>query len=315
MKLDNLFKPLINIYKKLTSFGRILLFICILLILIVFFRKTLDYQNFLKEGFKQKDKFIFKDGTDIYDDFYSNIYDHLVHNDYKDNYELMNIFKKTTLTSESVILDVGSGTGHHVGKLSEKVIDVRGIDISPHMIKESQKNYPGKQFILGDVLNSQQFDFNSFTHILCLYFTIYFLKDKRVFFDNCMDWLMPGGYLVIHLVDPLHFDPILPPGNPLYVVSPQKYAKERITKTKINFNEFVYNSNFNYDEINNIAKFEEKFKFNDGATRKQEQILYMESLDKIIAIAQECGFILHSKIDMVKCAYEYQYLYIFMKPS
>ena len=86
MKLDNLFKPLINIYKKLTSFGKILLFICILLILIVFFRKTLDYQNFLKEGFKQKDKFIFKDGTDIYDDFYSNIYDHLVHNDYKDNY-------------------------------------------------------------------------------------------------------------------------------------------------------------------------------------------------------------------------------------
>ena len=44
-----------------------------------------------------------------------------------------------------------------------------------------------------------------------------------------MDWLMPGGYLIVHLVDRESFDPILPPGNPLYVVSPQKYAKERIT--------------------------------------------------------------------------------------
>jgi hypothetical protein len=130
-----------------------------------------------------------------------------------------------------------------------------------------------------------------------------------------MDWLMPGGYLVVHLVDPYNFDPILPPGNPLYIVSPQKYAKERITKTNINFNKFKYNSNFDYDESKQIATFEEKFKFKDGKTRKQEQILYMEDTEKIVAIAQQCGFILSSKIDMVKCAYEYQYLYVFMKPA
>ena len=61
-----------------------------------------------------------------------------------------------------------------------------------------------------------------------------------------MNWLMPGGKLIVHLVDRDKFDPILPPGNPLYIVSPQKYAKERITKTKITFNEFLYNSNFNF---------------------------------------------------------------------
>jgi hypothetical protein len=130
-----------------------------------------------------------------------------------------------------------------------------------------------------------------------------------------MDWLMPGGYLVVHLVEPLQFDPILPPGNPLYIVSPQKYAKQRITKTKINFNKFVYNSNFNYDTENQIATFEEKFKFKDGKTRKQEQVLYMEDTEQIIVIAQQCGFTLHSKIDLIKCAYEYQYLYVLTKPS
>jgi SAM-dependent methyltransferase len=314
MKLIN---SVTHIYKKMTTFGKILLFISLLLILVVFFG-TIQQNNHLnsgKEGFEQNEKFTFKKGNDIYDEFYSTIYDHLVHNDSKNNYELMTITKNTTPTVKSVILDVGSGTGHHVGKLSQKDLNVTGIDISPSMIAQALQNYPAQKFIHGDVLDSHQFSFNTFTHILCLYFTIYFLQDKRRFFDNCIDWLMPGGFLVVHLVDPLKFDPILPPGNPLYVVSPQKYAKERITKTKINFNKFQYNSNFVYDQGSEIGKFEEKFKFDDGKTRKQEQILYMEDTEQIVAIAQQCGFILHAKIDMVKCAYEYQYLYVFMKPA
>lgn len=128
-----------------------------------------------------------------------------------------------------------------------------------------------------------------------------------------MDWLMPGGFLIVHLVDKYKFDPILPPGNPLYVVSPQKYAKERITSTKITFNDFVYNSNFKLDK--DIAIFEEKFKFNDGKVRKQEQTLYMEDLPTITNMAQDAGFLIQGKINMVNCAYENQYLYIFVKPN
>jgi hypothetical protein len=126
---------------------------------------------------------------------------------------------------------------------------------------------------------------------------------------------MPGGFLIVHLVDRETFDPILPPGNPLYVVSPQKYAKERITQTKITFNDFVYSANFNLDKENDMATFDEKFKFNDGRVRKQQQTLYMEDTSAICEYAQDCGFILQGKIDLVKCAYEHQYLYIFVKPS
>ena len=140
------------------------------------------------------------------------------------------------------------------------------------------------------------------------------MKDKMRFFYNCMNWLMPGGYLIVHLVDKYKFDPILPPGNPLYIVSPQKYAKERITKTKITFNDFIYDANFKIDD-NDIAIFDEKFKFNDGRVRKQEQKLYMEDLPKIVNMAQDAGFLVHAKIDLVKCAYEYQYLYVFVKPT
>ncbi len=126
---------------------------------------------------------------------------------------------------------------------------------------------------------------------------------------------MPGGNLILHVVDRAKFDPILPPGNPLYVVSPQKYAKERITKTKVTFNEFVYNSNFSLDEAGNRAVFEEKFKFNDGKVRKQEQVLYMEDADDIVSQATDAGFVIQGQIDLVKCAYEHQYLYILVKPA
>jgi len=300
----------------MSTFGKILLFVGILLISVVFFRQMNSglYKNGI-EGFEQNEQFKYVKGNDIYDDFYSNIYDHLVHNETKDNFELTTIIKVTNPTEKSVILDIGCGTGHHVGKLSQKKLNITGIDISPAMIKQAFQNYPKQKFVVGDVLDNHKFPLNTFTHILSLYFTIYFIQDKRRFFDNCMDWLLPGGYLVVHLVEPQKFDPILPPGNPLYIVSPQKYAKERITKTKVNFNKFVYNSNFNYDESKKLATFEEKFKFDDGRTRKQEQVMYMEDVNQIVAIAQQCGFTLQSKIDMVKCAYEYQYLYVFLKPS
>jgi SAM-dependent methyltransferase len=202
-----------------------------------------------------------------------------------------------------------------VANLSSKNLKVIGVDISPSMIKKAKENNPNLDFKVGNALDNNLFKMNSLTHVLCLYFTIYYFKDKRHFFDNAMDWLMPGGYLIVHLVDRETFDPILPPGNPLYIVSPQKYAKERITKTKVTFTDFVYTANFNLDESNDIAKFEEKFKYDDGHTRKQEQILYMEDTSTIVNMAQDCGFILQGKIDMVKCAYENQYLYIFVKPS
>jgi SAM-dependent methyltransferase len=301
-----------NIYNKLSCFGKILIFMALLLILIVFFK---SFSNSKKEGFQQTDNFLFKTGDEVYDNFYASIYDYLVFNNFKNDYEIGSILNSTSPDETSIIVDIGSGTGHHVSSIASKGLNVMGIDISPSMVEEAKSNFPEYNFEVGDAMDASQLKYNSVTHILCLYFTIYYFKDKRQFFDNCMDWLMPGGYLIVHLVDRDRFDPILPPGNPLYIVSPQKYAKKRITKTKITFNEFVYYSNFNMDKENDIATFDEKFKFNDGKVRKQQQKLHMEDVSTIVNIAQECGFIVQSKIDLVKCAYDYQYIYVFTKPS
>jgi len=296
----------------MSNFGKILIFVTLFLILIVLF-KSINTTN--KEGYVQNDAFLFKQGPEIYDDFYADIYDYLVFNNLKVTYEVGEIKNKTVANTRTSILDVGSGTGHHVDKLAQYDLDVLGVDISPSMIQKARENYPRYNFLLGDVLENNIFKMSQFTHILCLYFTIYYFEDKMTFFNNCMDWLMPGGTLIVHLVNRDKFDPILPPGNPLYIVSPQKYSKERITKTKITFNDFVYSSNFELEPEKDLATFHEKFKFNNGKVRKQEHKLYMNSENDIINMAQDAGFIIQGKIDLLNCAYEYQYLYILVKPQ
>ena len=127
---------------------------------------------------------------------------------------------------------------------------------------------------------------------------------------------MPGGSLILHLVDREMFDPILPSGNPLLLVSPQKYAEKRITNTTVKFNDFAYNADFELDDKNNIAHFVEKFKNNEnGKVRKNEHKMYMPDAQEIVDDAQQIGFILESKVDLLQCQYEYQYLYIFRKPN
>lgn len=320
--MNSVIKSITNIYGKLSNFGKILLFTTIMLMVVVFFKYVDEEIKNRKEGYTsgeldqvQSDKFLFVRDEQVYDKFYSKIYDLLVFNSMKNDFEITSVIDASKPTSKSIILDVGSGTGHHVASLAAKGYNVVGVDKSQEMVKQSKERFPNYTFELGNVLNTNLFLPNSFTHILCLYFTVYFMKDKRMFFSNCMDWLKHGGTLIVHLVDREKFDPILPAGNPLFIVSPQKYAKERITHTKITFNEFVYEAEFNLNENTNIASFDEKFKFNDGKTRKQTQTLYMEPTEDILTMAQDAGFIVQGKINMVTCAYEHQYLYIFVKPT
>ena len=57
------------------------------------------------------------------------------------------------------------------------------------------------------------------------------------------------------------------------------------------------------------------FEFNDGKVKKQEHIMYMPTEKEIISIAQSVGFILQGNIDLIHTGYEYNNLYIFVKPN
>ena len=252
---------------------------------------------------------------DIYDDFYVSIYDELVYSDTKNNYEISSLQNKAYLNEKSIVLDVGSGTGRHCNLLEEKVgCSCTGIDESGAMISIAKKNAPNTTFVKGDVLNTMSFQGNIFTHITVFYFTIYYIKDKFQFFKNAYHWLKPGGYLVIHLVNKHKFDPIIPAGDPLIMLSAQKYAKKRITNTNVKFNQFNYKANFDLKQENK-AYFDEKFIFPNGNVRHNKHVLWMDDQNKILGLTKDVGFIMNAKIDLTTCQYERQYLYILQKPN
>jgi ubiquinone/menaquinone biosynthesis C-methylase UbiE len=282
-----------------------------LIIIVIYIFKGVKFST--KEGFIQTEKFVYKSGPELYDDFYANIYDYLVFNDVKNQYEVGEIINKTIPSTESKILDIGCGTGHHVAKLAGQNLNIIGIDISDAMIKKAKENYPNEKFMVADALNPNDFTSNSFTHIMCMYFTIYYFNDKRLFFENAYKWLMPGGYLIVHLVDPDKFNPLLPVTNEAVNIFPEM---ERKTKSNVDLDNINYTSEYKLDSTNDMAKFVEKFKDNvTGNVRKQEHIMYMPNTTQIMQIAQETGFYLEGIVNLLHCQYEYQYLYIFVKPT
>jgi len=307
-----MFKKMMKIYQKSSVWSKLLFWVFVILIICIVMQKHAPR----REGFEQRENFIIKEGNDIYDKFYVDIYEDLVFSKIKNDYEVGEIIGATKPTEESILLDIGSGTGRHVAAFAKNGIKTIGIDSSPAMVEKKKKKYPALEFKVGDATEYTEFQPNTFTHITCLYFTIYYIENKLQFFKNCYEWLMPGGYLAIHLVNRDRFDPILPAGDPLVIVSPQKYAKKRITNTLVKFKDFKYKANFDLKKNDNIATFTEIFK--DDATKKTRQNihkLFMNTQKYILSLAKDAGFILLGKLDMISVAYDYQYIYILQKPE
>ena len=258
---------------------------------------------------------------EIYDKFYVDFYDMLVFNEYKNDYEIGKIIAITKPSKNISIVDIGSGTGHHCNKLAKRGFKVTGIDISPAMVAQAKISYPSINFKVADGLDPTIFALSSIDQITCFYCTIYYFIDKMIFFRNCFNWLKPGGYLSIHLVNRDTFDPILPAGNPFSVVSVQKYASKRITNTTVKFSEYEYKSNFvlkpKVDSVSEPnALMEESFKhLKTGTIRRNEHQLYMSSQSEILDLALSAGFIIHAKLDLTECRYDNQYIFILQKPN
>jgi ubiquinone/menaquinone biosynthesis C-methylase UbiE len=301
-----------SLFRKSSSWFKIATLLILLLFIFVAFNLIFTR----KEGFQQLKKFVLKQNSELYDDFYCEIYDELMYDPAKNIFELDEIKLLTNLKKTSSILDVGSGTGHHAKSLSKNNYNVIGLDKSESMVKYSSKKYPEIDFITGDAINQNLFQGSQFTHVTCLYFTIYYLEDKFTFFKNCMHWLKPGGSLILHLVDRNNFNPIVNAGDPLTLVSAQKYAKERITNSIVKFKDFQYKANFKLNTDTNIAIFDETLKDDStGHVRQNEHTLYMDTQKNILSLAKSAGLILKGNVNMVSCNYAYQYLYILTKPE
>lgn len=327
---ESLSKGLNTIVRKRGWWFIVLVFASMLYLLYSIFRKsspepwdpsTSNIPSFY-ESFTQQEKYVMKQGDDVYDDFYAEIYDDLMFDTGRISYEVSETLHSTGLDDKLEEgapvkhLDIGCGTGHHVKAFSEAGCKSVGVDKSSSMVKRCKAYYKtdAPKVVQGDTSNTMSFAENSFDLITCYYFTLYQIKDKQQFFNNCFKWLKPGGCLAVHTVNRDKFNPIVNTGDPLVAVNTQKYAKQRITESSVKFTDFQYNANFKLDTDNDRATFEEKMI--DDATkhiRVNKHILYMPTQKSIIDDAKSCGFAVKGFIDMVRCQYDNQYIYILQK--
>jgi SAM-dependent methyltransferase len=281
-----------------------------LIIIIIHFFKLFNTKPYY-EGFNQNAPFVLKRNNQIYDSFYAMVYDDLYKTETRSDYEYKKIIEMTQPTKKSEFLDVGSGTGHLVNNLNNAGYHAIGIDKSKAMINYSEKKFPDIETKCGDVIDSMNYDKGVFTHITCMNFTIYHLEDKLTFFKNCYYWLMPNGYLIMHLVNRNKYNPIVPAANPPLLDNPQKYSNVRIKDSKINFIDFEYQNSHDF-KTDNDKRVIIKETFTDASTkniRQNELTLHMENIDEIVNIAKKCGFIPHAQIKLLND--EHQYIYIF----
>ena len=254
--------------------------------------------------------------TDIYDNFYSNIYDQLFKSDLKNEYEIYSLkqyaFDKFNKNSIN-ILDLGCGTGNHLRLLTKYKYKCVGLDKSARMLTISRKNNPSVDLIRGDFHNKSIFKKREFSHIICLFYTIYYSNNLEKAFKNLNYWIKPKGFLCIHLVHRDKFDPVLEKSSsliPLY--NPQKHTEKRNTTTNLDFNNFKYKSDwvFNKSDI----QFVEKFLFKKNSYMMQNTHKFtIHKISHYIKLAKKNGFKLVKIIDLSPVNHHYNAIYVFKK--
>jgi ubiquinone/menaquinone biosynthesis C-methylase UbiE len=252
----------------------------------------------------------------IFDSFYAKIYDQVVDGGQRQDVEVnltLGWAKSYRPEVSSIqVLDVGCGTGGQVALFKKTGIGkVVGMDRSDAMIERARKTHPDLDLRVGDAELIGQMSPDEFNLITLYYFTFYYLQDRSAALKNFYHWLQPGGCLVIHLVNREKFDPILESASPFLAFSVQKYSKERVKKSKVAFDVFDYEAEF--DNQGARALFKETFTFKNGKKRRQVHTLRMPKMEQVVSEVESHGFQYKQFIDLTSIGYEYQYLFCFVK--
>jgi SAM-dependent methyltransferase len=264
------------------------------------------------EGFTQELPFILKEGDDIFDEFYVQIYD-IIHkpNLYVDSIT-DDIIKNTNIIEDKCVsLVIAGDTGEQSNSFQTQGIDTYTIFKHIDMYNHSRIKFPDLKAKADDIENPMTYEKMTFSHILCSGTTLYTMQNKELFFRNVYNWLIPDGVFLLQLSDRSKFNTISSSINNKLIDSPQKYHDERITDSEIDFGSFKYLSKYDFSDADakDIVYFSETF--TDSQTqhvRKQDQIFYMEDIEDILKMTSKCGFSVFSKINLIQD--DNQFIYI-----
>ena len=337
---EKLYKIIYKSYKDLMNLSllhKLFLFFLILLFIVLLNNHNTNilYENY--EDMTSGNKFESKYDDAIYDAFYVKYYD-LVHSNKECNIEQLKIIINYAKNNKFVkLLDIGCGTGYHVYMLNKMKYDVIGLDKSAAMIERAKSQYTNCEFINGDFLQNNLFEYNSFTHLICLNKTFYSFKDKVLFFEKSNLLLNADGLIIIHIVNRENFKPFVISQNDETVLYNSENAiehkKPEISILKINntleyISEYIVLDNRNATNkedniVNNtidaiekppFSCYNEKFtNLQTNAVRKQVINLYIPSVDEIITIAKTKGFSVKDKKPLKTCGANTEFLLILKK--
>ena len=226
----------------------------ILYLLIILLILYVAFTYYRKEGFDNESEYKTFMNENIYNTFYTRLYDELIHTIPYES-EIIKLLAPL-FGSNPNILCVGSRTGHIVQLLSETA-EVTGLDNSKAMVEMSKYKYPKNRYIYGDYTDKNIFQENTYTHIICPLFTIYRV-DIDKFLDVMYRWLVHKGHIgIVYFKKGFHISQVLnqEPSksfelNYTYTIEYDKdIIKEKITNNK---NE----SRINKLELNDISNLE-----------------------------------------------------------
>lgn len=323
----NAFNAFCKSIEKNAWFGALLFAVTILLLVTAYNKfQRLDlvrpYSGSFMESFVQNSgssstsNVIVKKDADTKDAFYAAVYDELFNQKVNNAYEVGAIINKyPDISNQTVALDVGAGTGAYMNAFIQNgITDITGIESSPDMIAQAKKTYSNLKLniVQGDPTVVSSFKPDSFTLVSMMNFEVYYIPNTEQLFSNIYTWLKPGGYFVLHLVDPQRFNA----ASMLGVHSDQSLSDNRSkAQNVVKFNDFEYKSDVQIFP-NDMVQYMEVFTDDKtGKVRKNVRNFKMPSPQTFIEMASNVGFNMLGQIDLVKAQKAYQYFYLFYKPA
>lgn len=294
----------------------------IFLAVLVFLMYGLTLWSSSQEGFENEGSVTYEDAEEIYDDVYASIYDLLWNPQDMLKYQqvsMQDISLADWNTKNVHVLDMACGSAPHSAWFKALNVDYMGVDISDSMLKKARENTPNATFQKGDITQVHLYPQKSMTHCVLTGFSIYQFKNPKIISDNAYQWLQPGGYFIVHLVDPDKYDAVHNLSSPFAAFSLQKYSYERQTMSSVFFDKFKYIGKLVKPKDDDTATYEETLAFydkndNNGVKYRENRHHWnMPSKERMIDIFKTSGFRHVENIDLVRCAKEYQYLCYFTK--
>ena len=331
--------PLLNAYhtfctsiEKNAWFG-VLLFVITILVLVSAYNKfqrlngaVRPYsgsfmESFVQSGSKSSEssgssRVGVKTDGDIKDAFYAAVYDDIFTQRVTNAHEVGAIISQyPDISNQAIALDIGAGTGAYMRAfIKHGITDITGIEPSGAMIAQAKKAHPrlNLNIVKGDPTTITAFKPESFTLVTLLNFEVYHIRNTPQLFSNVYEWLKPGGYFVLHLVDPRRFNA----ASLLGLTQPSSSSGNRSrAQNAVKFSDFEYTADVQVFP-NDMVQYMEVFTDDKtGQTRKNVRNFRLPSPQTYIETASEAGFNMLGQIDLVKAHKAYQYFYLFYKPA